>query len=201
MNAHNLYEETLISLGFSAEEVNQKWKNLDHNYSQKNRYYHNWSHIEAMLDSWKQYKTHLENPLEVLLAIYYHDVIYVSTRKDNEQRSAEQAVKELGASVINTKILYDLILCTKDHQASTTDQQWLIDFDLKILGSEWEIYEWYYKQIRKEYRMYPNFMYKPGRKKALLHFLEHKQIYQTETFRSLYETKARTNIQKEITLL
>jgi predicted metal-dependent HD superfamily phosphohydrolase len=59
----------------------------------------------------------------------------------------------------------------------------------------------YFEQIRKEYRIYPDFLYKPGRAKALEHFLENKFIFQTEEFRKLYEEKARRNIEKEISLL
>lgn len=74
-------------------------------------------------------------------------------------------------------------------------------FDLKILSKDWEDYSIYFQQIRKEYSIYPDFLYNPGRKKALQHFLEHDYIYQTETFRNLYERQAKRNIQKEIDLL
>ncbi|QYS87598.1 hypothetical protein JJC03_07240 [Flavobacterium oreochromis] len=202
MNHQKLFLETLSTLGFSDIETNIKWELLHKNYSKKNRYYHNWFHIEAMIKSWSDYKKQLENPVEVLLAIYYHDVIYVSTSKNNELKSAELAVAALQkATQINTKIIYDLILCTKSHEAKTNDEKWLVDFDLQILGKNWEIYEMYYKQIRKEYRMYPNFMYNPGRKKALQHFLEKEVIYQTSIFRDLFENQARENILKEIALL
>lgn len=202
MNIQNLFLETLSAIGFSNTETIIKWELLHKNYSKKNRYYHNWIHIEAMIKSWSQYKNQLENPVEVLLAIYYHDVIYISTRNDNELKSAEFAESELqNAPKINTKIIYDLILCTKNHEANTNDQKWLVDFDLQILGKEWEIYELYFKQIRKEYRIYPNFMYNPGRKKALEHFLEKEVIYLTSVFRDLFENQARENIQKEIALL
>ena len=197
MNLQKLFLETLSTLGFSDIETNIKWELLHKNYSKKNRYYHNWIHIEAMIKSWSDYKNQLQNPVEVLLAIYYHDVIYISTSKNNELKSAELAVAALQkATRINSKIIYDLILCTKSHEAKTNDEKWLVDFDLQILGKNWEIYEMYYKQIRKEYRMYPNFMYNPGRKKALQHFLEKEYTYQTSIFRDLFENQARENIQK-----
>ena len=202
MNIHNIFSETLSTLGFSQTEINIKWELLHKNYSQKNRSYHNWKHIEAMIKSWSAYKNQLENPVETLLAIYYHDVIYISTRKDNELKSAELACKELKeAQGIDLEAIYNLILCTQTHNASTNDEKWLVDFDLQILGRSWDIYEMYYKQIRKEYRIYPNFMYNPGRKKALLHFLDKEVIYQTETFRTKYEKQARQNIEREIELL
>jgi predicted metal-dependent HD superfamily phosphohydrolase len=72
---------------------------------------------------------------------------------------------------------------------------------LKVLARDWNEYQMYFEQIRKEYRIYPDFLYKPGRAKALEHFLENKFIFQTEEFRKLYEEKARRNIEKEISLL
>jgi len=77
----------------------------------------------------------------------------------------------------------------------------IIDFDLKILARDWNEYQIYFEQIRKEYSTYPDFLYKPGRAKALKHFLENEFIFQTEEFRGLYEEKARINIEKEIKLL
>ena len=81
------------------------------------------------------------------------------------------------------------------------DINWLLDFDLQILAAPWEDYEVYYKQIRQEYKIYPNMLYNPGRKKALHHFLERDFIFQTDVFRAAYEAKARENIKKEILLL
>jgi predicted metal-dependent HD superfamily phosphohydrolase len=72
---------------------------------------------------------------------------------------------------------------------------------LKILSKEWKEYEVYFKQIRKEYKIYPDMLYNPGRKKALQHFLENEFIFQTETFRTKYEKQARENIQREISQL
>jgi predicted metal-dependent HD superfamily phosphohydrolase len=78
------------------------------------------------------------------------------------------------------------------------DEKWLIDFDLKVLAKAPEAYAIYAKQIRKEFSIYPDFLYHPGRKKALEHFLEKEYIYQTESFQTDFETKARANIQAEI---
>ncbi|MET3045325.1 MULTISPECIES: HD domain-containing protein [Flavobacterium] len=198
----NLFIETLSSLNFNHLEINTRWELVDKNYSKKNRYYHNWIHIEAMTKNWLEYKNQLENPIEVLLGIYYHDVIYVSTRKDNELKSAQLIFKEFKKSKeIDLNIIYNLILCTQTHNATTNDEKWLVDFDLQILGKDWKIYKNYCEQIRKEYRIYPNFMYNPGRKKALLHFLDKETIYQTEPFRTQYEKQARENIKREIGLL
>jgi predicted metal-dependent HD superfamily phosphohydrolase len=95
-----------------------------------------------------------------------------------------------------------MICATKLHQKNDViDTNWLIDFDLKILASDVNKYETYYQQIRKEYKIYPDLLYKPGRKKALQHFLANDFIFQTEVFSDKYETQARLNIQKEINTL
>ena len=77
----------------------------------------------------------------------------------------------------------------------------LLDADLAILGKDWETYENYIKQIRKEYSIYPDFLYNLGRKKILIHFLEFEEIFKTEHFKAKYEKIARENIQKEISML
>ncbi|MHC0441458.1 HD domain-containing protein [Flavobacterium sp. 3-210] len=105
-------------------------------------------------------------------------------------------------SNLNRQLVFDAICATQQHQQNVIeDINWLIDFDLKILAKDWEDYKIYIKQIRKEYRIYPDFLYKPGRAKALKHFVENEFIFQTEEFRNLYEEKARNNIENEISLL
>jgi predicted metal-dependent HD superfamily phosphohydrolase len=145
----------------------------------------------------------LKFPNEVLYAIFYHDYIYKSSKKDNELKSAEYALSILPENIsFDKQLVFDAICATQQHQHHIIeDINWLIDFDLKILSRGWEKYQIYFEQIRKEYSIYPDFLYKPGRAKALKHFLENEFIYQTEEFRSLYEEKARINIEKEIALL
>ncbi|MDI3322235.1 hypothetical protein [Pinibacter soli] len=48
-----------------------------------------------------------------------------------------------------------------------------------------------------EYAIYPDLIYKPGRKQVLLHFLEMKRIFKTKEFYEKYETAARENLKKE----
>lgn len=203
MNLEELFLNLFARIGFSDAEAILNWNNLQRAYTRKSRHYHNLNHLQEMLVCFEAYREQLQNPDEVLYAIFYHDYIYKTTKKNNELRSAEYAVALLpqGTS-LNKKHVFDLILSTKDHQCSDNeDEKWLIDFDLKILSKDWNDYQLYAQQIRKEYRIYPDFMYKPGRKKALEHFLTNPFIYQTETFRSLYEQQAQENIQKEIDLL
>ena len=91
----DLLTKTLIKFNFSEDQINNFWNELDKNYTNRNRHYHNWQHIQQMISLWEVHKLELENPVEVLLSIFYHDVIYKVTRKDNEAKSASMALNHL----------------------------------------------------------------------------------------------------------
>lgn len=203
MNLNQIYSELLSNIGFSANEIQQNWLDLEKAYSGKPRHYHNLTHIATMIESFETYRDKLDKPNEILFSIFYHDYIYKSSKKDNELKSAEFALSILPENIsFDRQLVFDAICATQQHQYNIIeDINWLIDFDLKILARDWEDYKIYFEQIRKEYRIYPDFLYKPGRAKALKHFLENEFIFQTEEFRNLYEEKARVNIEKEILLL
>lgn len=203
MDIQQKYSELLEKIGFDETIIAEQWIALQKAYSKKSRHYHNLNHIQEMITEFDINYAELKSPNEVLYAIFYHDVIYKATSKENELKSAEYAISILPAKAnIDKNLVYDMILATKLHQHNAVeDINWLIDFDLKILAKDWADYTIYFEQIRKEYHIYPDFMYKPGRKKALEHFLENEFIYQTEIYRIGYEKQARENIQREIDLL
>lgn len=203
MNLQHRLKELLFKIGFEASKINPLWQDLEKAYTAKSRHYHNLTHVEEMVALYENYYSDLQFPNEVLYAIFYHDYIYKVTRKDNEVKSAEHALSILPSkTTLNKQLVFDMICATQLHQSNKNeDTNWLIDFDLKVLSKDWEEYRIYCNQIRKEYKIYPSILYKPGRKKALQHFLENSSIYQTEVFRNKHEAIARENIQKEINLL
>ncbi len=62
-----------------------------------------------------------------------------------------------------------------------------MDADLSILGQDLEIYLGYTREIRKEYSIYPDVLYKPGRKKVLRYFLDLESIFKTDYSKEKYE--------------
>lgn len=76
-----------------------------------------------------------------------------------------------------------------------------IIIDLSILGADWDIYQTYIKNIRTEYKIYPDFAYNKGRIKVLQHFLDLEKIYKTAELQERFESQARRNLQQEIALL
>lgn len=183
----------------------QLFNKLFKNYHSRKRHYHNAEHIINMLKLSDLYAVHLQQKDVVDLAIFYHDVIYNPLRKDNEERSARRAAREL-KQLHFTKEKIELIkiyiLATKTHDlqgfSKESDLAYLLDFDLAILGADWETYLVYTQNIRKEYHIYPESMYKPGRAKVLQHFLEKPRIYYTNVFYQNSEAKARENLGKEL---
>jgi predicted metal-dependent HD superfamily phosphohydrolase len=203
MNLQDRHSELLLTIDINPNEIDSLWLDLEKAYAAKSRQYHNLNHLKEMIELFDIHYSNLKNPNEVLYSIFYHDYIYKAARKDNELKSAEYALSILPATVkLDKKLVFDAICATQAHQHNEIeDINWLIDFDLKILSTNWEDYQTYCNQIRKEYKIYPNILYKPGRRKALEHFLEQEFIYNTAIFRNLFDEDAKGNIKKEITLL
>lgn len=182
----------------------QVFESLLRAYQQRNRHYHNAEHLAAMFGLFDQYRQHLERPDLVAAAIFFHDVVYNPARHDNEAKSAAYAAKHLpalGFTPEECATAGQMILATQKHElpaGAHPDLPWLLDFDLAILGAGWETYLDYTRKIRREYRIYPDMLYKPGRRKAMEHFLQRPVIFQTPAFRDLYEAKARENIGREL---
>jgi predicted metal-dependent HD superfamily phosphohydrolase len=186
--------------------VNFYWEEICRKYTGKKRYYHNLKHIESMLAQAKKYQNKIIDYDELLFAIWFHDIFYKSTSKKNEEKSAEfakVALSKISVNNINIDKIYQLIISTKAHKIiwqKDSDNQFMLDFDLSILGQNWESYKTYINSIRKEYSIYPDFLYNPGRKKVLENFLKRDSLFFTDFYKNRYEEKARENLSKEIKL-
>ncbi|MEM6719804.1 MAG: hypothetical protein AAF611_10835 [Bacteroidota bacterium] len=204
---YTLWEDLKSKYTDDKKFIDYHWEEIKAQYSQQNRYYHNLQHISYMLHLASTDAEHVVDYDVLQFAIWYHDIIYNATKSNNEAKSAKFAQKQLKTLKIDQKKIEncaELIISTKKHEVLNTkneDNAYLLDWDLAILGTPWESYFSYTQKIRKEYSMFPNFMYKKGRKKVLQHFLARPRIYYTEKYNDLWEAVARENIQKELTLL
>jgi predicted metal-dependent HD superfamily phosphohydrolase len=178
------------------------WSEIEKKHSEKGRHYHNLQHLDHMFSELNSIKSKLENYTGVSFSVFYHDVVYDAVSKSNEEKSAELAESRLRELNIDQNLIIKVsrqIIATKSHQESDdSDTNYLLDADLSILGQDAETYREYTQKIRKEYSLYPDLLYKPGRKKVLQHFLELNSIFKTENFREKYEKRARENMLYEI---
>ncbi|MDP1719014.1 MAG: N-methyl-D-aspartate receptor NMDAR2C subunit [bacterium] len=174
-------------------------------YMSEGRAYHNFSHIEQCLDEFEQVGCFLRNPDAVEFALWYHDIIYDASAKDNEERSARVAVlqaSDLGFSVAFTEKVSRLILATKhDVVPEDSDAKMMADIDLSIFGQSEDKFDEYERRIRQEYSWVPKEDFCRGRAGILQIFLDRSTIFSTMQFRNRYELQARKNLVRARNLL
>ncbi len=195
-------------LHFYSSDValnNKLWHDVENKYSDKKRYYHTLQHLENLLNELIAVKSEIQNWETILFTLFYHDIIYNSLKSDNEQKSADYAEQKMQTLSVPIEIIRNCkkqILATQSHVFSIdNDTNLFTDADLSVLGYSHETYTEYYQNIRREYNIYPDLVYNPGRKKVLLHFLNMDKIYKTPYFYNKYELQARNNLAQEIKLL
>lgn len=205
MNLKNQFEQLCYPFTEDRQLINSLWNEIETRYSEKGRHYHNLLHLENMFRELETVKNNISDFTAISFSVFYHDVIYDASSKSNEEKSAAQAEKRLGELHLDKdriSLISAQILATKSHQRSDDgDTNYLLDADLSVLGKDFKTYLEYTQNIRKEYSIYPDFLYKPGRRKVLKHFLELESIFKTEYFKQKYEVQAKENIATELQLL
>lgn len=201
----NIFFDLLKKYTNDESLVSKFWSEIEVNYSGSKRYYHTLPHLENLMQILTPIKAKINDWDTLLFTLFYHDVIYNATKSDNEEKSAELAIVRMQIiGIENTHIekCKTQILATKKHLPNTdSDTNYFTDADLSVLGQDWETYSNYYKNVRKEYAIYPNILYNAGRKKVLKHFLAMDSIYKTDYFYQEFEQKAKENLEQELTLL
>ncbi|WP_312287125.1 HD domain-containing protein [Chryseobacterium gleum] len=205
MDLKNQFEQLCSRFTEDRQLIHSLWNEIETRYSEKSRHYHDLLHLENMFTELEDVKGNISDFTGISFSVFYHDIIYDATSKSNEEKSAATAEKrlaELHLSKDDISVISEQIIATKSHQLSDhNDTNYLLDADLSVLGKDFKTYMGYTRNIRKEYSIYPDFLYKPGRKKVLKHFLELESIFKTEYFKEKYEVQAKENIEAELRLL
>jgi predicted metal-dependent HD superfamily phosphohydrolase len=195
-------QKELTTLTGNKKLIEKLLAEIVQQYSKSNRHYHNLAHLESLYSNLLGVADKINDWQIILLSIAYHDIVYNTHKQDNEEKSAQLArsrLTQIGLSSTKIETCCSQILATKGHSISIdSDTNYFTDADLSVLGTSEAIYNEYKKAIRKEYKFYPEFLYNPGRKKVLAHFLSMPRIYKTEYFFNRCETEARANIQQEL---
>jgi len=189
----------------NVQLTNDLWNEIERKYSKSNRHYHTLEHLERLLQELHEVQVQIREWNTILFTLFYHDAIYDPLKSNNEEKSADLAEKRLLSLSVPQQVISNCkaqILVTKQHEISADeDTNYFTDADLSILGQDWPAYEAYAKNVRKEYAIYPDLVYRPGRRKVLSHFLQMERIYKTGYFFGKYEATAKDNLQREISLL
>lgn len=185
--------------------INKLWDEIRLMYSDSSRHYHTLLHLDNLLLNLNAIKKEIEDWEVVLFAAFYHDIVYQSTGDKNEEQSGALAnlrLTELSFPENRISKCISIILATKTHaKTGDNDTDYFTDADLAILGQDGDMYSQYTQQVRKEYSIYPDLIYNPGRKKVLNHFLKMNPIYKTIYFFDRFEKQAKENMSREASIL
>jgi predicted metal-dependent HD superfamily phosphohydrolase len=197
------WDELTGQYGATHEQINRAFQLLAEKYTEKDRAYHNLSHVSALLALSNSIKQKLTDPNAVAFAIWFHDAVYNTRRTDNEEKSAELAASVLERLRVPGEaisLVQGMIIATKEHslEIGSDDVKAFLDLDLAILGAVPAVYREYAKAIRREYRWVPAFIYRRGRRQILERFLKRESVYFTQEMNARFECQARLNIENEL---
>jgi predicted metal-dependent HD superfamily phosphohydrolase len=189
---------------------------LDAAYATPPRAYHNFSHVREVLrhydavtagPGWLQ-------PVEVRLAVLYHDAIYEAGRSDNEAHSADLAVEHIARWLpeagVDANRVAELIRLTARHgkftqddfagDAAPADTMHFLDCDMAILGAEPAVFDAYDRGIAAEYRSHvPAWVFKLNRRRFLKALLARERIFLSDFFHQRLDAQARINLRRAVT--
>ena len=198
-----------VILGYGQQAL------LEAAYATPQRAYHNFGHVQEVLrhyadvaagPGWAQ-------PVEIYLAVLYHDAIYEAGRKDNEARSAElgmaQVAQWMPQEGVDVLRVAELINLTARHgqfspsdfsdDGFSLDAMHFLDCDMAILGAGAEKFDAYDRGIAEEYRGHvPGFLFRINRKRFLKGLLARERIFLSDWFHQRYDAAARDNLKRAI---
>jgi predicted metal-dependent HD superfamily phosphohydrolase len=172
-------------------------------YSGPGRYYHTLAHVRQVLGVLETGRARAADFAALQFAAWFHDAVYDPRAGDNEEQSAAaagRALARMGVPAPSVAAAQGLILETKTHQPSADeyDRRLFLDADLAILGADEESYNAYARAVRQEYAWVPEPAYRAGRRQVLRAFLGRPRVYRTEALFAARESRARSNMEKEI---
>ncbi len=168
MSLERLAIEHGTLLGLATEAARALFEPVIKAYAtEPQRHYHDARHLLEVLTEVWHLRAQASDVVPVLAAAWFHDVVYKTERRDNEEASAALAVAALAARGIAGGIAAEtrrLILTTKDHLASVDpNARVLADADCGVFAAEAPRYADYARGIRAEYGAYGWTAYALGR--------------------------------------
>jgi predicted metal-dependent HD superfamily phosphohydrolase len=175
-------------------------------YAQPVRAYHSLQHVVEVCEHFSSVARdgRWSRPVEVFLAVLYHDAIYVAGRRDNETRSAAfaraQIERWMPAAVIDVDRVEILIKLTAQHGridsgAVDADAALFLDCDMAILGAPADGFAAYDRGIASEYRgVMPGWLFEFNRRRFLKTLLARPRIFLSARFHERFDAAARANL-------
>ncbi len=173
-------------------------------YSEDHRHYHNAIHIDHCLRMLNDAKASLSNPYAVELAVWFHDVIYNPTSKENEAQSAhyfDKSSSSVLSSELRGKVRQLILKTTHDSVPETLEEEVLMDIDLSSFGLDWQHFHADGINIRKEQSHLSDQEFYSQQVKFQKSLLDRDRFFYSEYFFNRFEEKARENVTRYFELL
>jgi predicted metal-dependent HD superfamily phosphohydrolase len=174
---------------------------LARRYAEPHRAYHTAGHIAEVLRwfDWAAERTGWREPVDVYLAIVFHDAIHEPLASDNEARSAALARDAVAASP-RTQALIEL---TARHATLTLadvegddDAAQFLDCDIAILAAPPDRFDEYDAAIAAEYSAVPTDKFRHGRGAFLRTLLARPRLFLSALFHAELDRSARGNLSR-----
>ncbi|HZF96799.1 MAG TPA: hypothetical protein VEY92_00900 [Pseudoxanthomonas sp.] len=186
---------------------------LQHAYTTPPRQYHGIGHVAEVLRHYAQVDAGpgWAKPVEVWLAVLYHDAVYRAGRRDNEARSAAMALEHIGRWLpdrgVDSARVARLIELTARHgtfapgdfgaDSAPGDVRHFLDCDMAILGADAAAFDAYDAGIEEEYRGHvPGLLFRINRRRFLKNLLARERIFLSDWFHERYDAAARANLRR-----
>ena len=112
------WEAVATTYNHKPELIKSLFETIYIHYSESHRAYHNPQHLVELLELIAGHTDSVNKNIHVLAA-FFHDIIYVPGRQDNEWESAQLATRmmqELGVSSVEIEAVCQIIMATQAHE-------------------------------------------------------------------------------------
>src|SRR4051812_40963850 len=90
------FKSILTHLTTDQHLINKLWAEIASHYNKSSRHYHNLFHLDNLLSELLIIQDKIDDWQIIIFSIAYHDIIYNTVKKDNEEKSANLAYERLG---------------------------------------------------------------------------------------------------------
>ncbi len=177
---------------------------IEASYGEPHRHYHTGRHIEYCLTQFDLARHEMEDANAIEMALWFHDIEYDPTARDNERQSAER-FKNYAHGAMRDELaqkIYQLIMITMHSDApQEADQKYMVDIDLSSFGLPWKEFIQDSQNIRREFSHLSDQEFARRNLNFLTSLNDRPFVFFTDFYQQRYEQTARDNIAKRIASL
>ena len=157
------YSPLLARYGIASPEILlERWR-------EPHRFYHTEAHLADLLRQIAQSSFSETERQTLQMVAFFHDIVYLPTRHDNEEASAI-FFRQHTSPQADSALIEEIILDTKTHQARSPLSAYFCQIDTAIVRTELPELLLWEDAIFKEFQCFDYSMYKMGRLAVLERF-------------------------------